>query len=91
MFCLLSEKPEHPLQLLLADVQKVLDKEQLSHHASYTLAKGKDGKVTATEGCTETRIGRNALGLKNTLTFLVETRASVLDAPILNDVYTVRP
>ncbi|MFG0216727.1 M14 family metallocarboxypeptidase [Brevibacillus porteri] len=60
--------------LLLADVQKALDKEQLSHHAYYTLAKGKDGKVTATEGSTETRIGRNALGLKNTLTFLVETR-----------------
>ncbi|WP_340673460.1 M14 family metallocarboxypeptidase [Brevibacillus agri] len=60
--------------LLLADAQKALDKEQLSHHAYFTLAKGKDGKVTATEGSTETRIGRNALGLKNTLTFLVETR-----------------
>ncbi|WP_309479365.1 hypothetical protein [Brevibacillus agri] len=60
--------------LLLADAQKALDKEQLFHHAYFTLAKGKDGKVTATEGSTETRIGRNALGLKNTLTFLVETR-----------------
>ncbi|GIO09152.1 hypothetical protein J31TS6_51800 [Brevibacillus reuszeri] len=60
--------------LLLADVQKALDQEELSHHAYFTLAKGKDGKVTATEGSTETRIGRNALGLKNTLTFLVETR-----------------
>lgn len=60
--------------LLLADTQKALDKEKLAHHAYFTLAKGKDGKVTATEGSTETRIGRNALGLKNTLTFLVETR-----------------
>ncbi|WP_312111888.1 M14 family metallopeptidase [Brevibacillus reuszeri] len=60
--------------LLLSDVQKVLDQEALSHHAYFTLAKGKDGKITATEGSTETRIGRNALGLKNTLTFLVETR-----------------
>lgn len=60
--------------LLLPDVQKALDKEKLSHHAYYTLGKDKNGKVTATEGSTETRIGRNALGLKNTLTFLVETR-----------------
>lgn len=60
--------------LLLPEAQKALDQEKLSHHAYFTLVKAKDGKVIATEGSTETRIGRNALGLKNTLTYLVETR-----------------
>ncbi|MFJ5718138.1 M14 family metallopeptidase [Neobacillus sp. NPDC093127] len=61
-------------QLLLPEVQKELDKEKLTHHDYYTLSTDKDGKLVATEGSTETRIGRNALGLKNTLTYLIETR-----------------
>ncbi len=61
-------------QLLLPEVQKALDQEKLSHHAYYTLGTSKEGKLVATEGSTETRIGRNALGLKNSLTYLVETR-----------------
>ncbi|MED4781518.1 M14 family metallocarboxypeptidase [Brevibacillus choshinensis] len=61
-------------QLLLPEVEKALDQEKLAHHPYFTLAKTKEGKVIATEGSTETRIGRNALGLKNTLTYLVETR-----------------
>lgn len=61
-------------QLLLPEVEKALDQEKLTHHPYFTLAKTKEGTVVATEGSTETRIGRNALGLKNTLTYLVETR-----------------
>ncbi len=61
-------------QLLLPEVQKALEREKLTHHPYFTLAKTKEGRVVATEGSTETRIGRNALGLKNTLTYLVETR-----------------
>ncbi|MFC0187252.1 M14 family metallopeptidase [Fictibacillus aquaticus] len=59
--------------LLLPNVHKTLDKAKLSHHDYYTLAL-EDGQLVATEGSTETRIGRNALGLKNTLTYLIETR-----------------
>ncbi|ANX13955.1 peptidase [Fictibacillus arsenicus] len=59
--------------LLLPKVNKTLDKENLSHHDYYTLAMEGD-KLVATEGSTETRIGRNALGLKNTFTYLIETR-----------------
>ncbi|WP_026691817.1 M14 family metallopeptidase [Peribacillus kribbensis] len=59
--------------LLLSKVHKSLDKENLSYHDYYTLAmQGSD--LVATEGSTETRIGRNALGMKNTLTYLIETR-----------------
>ncbi|MDN4526842.1 M14 family metallopeptidase [Fictibacillus fluitans] len=59
--------------LLLKNVNKGLDEKNLSHHPYYTLAtEGSD--LVATEGSTETRIGRNALGLKNTMTFLIETR-----------------
>ncbi|WP_246197434.1 M14 family metallopeptidase [Cytobacillus depressus] len=61
-------------QLLLPEVQKELDKEKLTHYDYYTLSTNKDGKLVATEGSTETRNGRNALGLKNTLTYLIETR-----------------
>ncbi|PLT32721.1 M14 family metallopeptidase [Bacillus sp. V5-8f] len=60
--------------LLLPDVNKALDKEKLTHHDYYTLDTNEAGKLVATEGSTETRIGRNALGLKNTLTYLIETR-----------------
>ncbi|MDH5162217.1 M14 family metallopeptidase [Heyndrickxia oleronia] len=60
--------------LLLPEVQKVLDKEKLTHHDYYTLGTNDSGKLVATEGSTEARIGRNALGLKNTLTYLIETR-----------------
>ncbi|WP_228728326.1 M14 family metallopeptidase [Brevibacillus composti] len=61
-------------QLLLPEVQAVLDRAELTHHPYYTLARDDEGRITATEGSTETRIGRNALGLKNALSFLVETR-----------------
>ncbi|MFC7371093.1 M14 family metallocarboxypeptidase [Fictibacillus iocasae] len=59
--------------LLLEKVNKTLDKAKLSHNDYYTLDV-EDGQLVATEGSTETRIGRNALGLKNTLTYLIETR-----------------
>jgi Zinc carboxypeptidase len=61
-------------QLLLPNVFKTLEKEKLSYHDYYTLATSDDGVLTATEGSTEARIGRNALGLKNTMTYLIETR-----------------
>ncbi|MFA1714123.1 M14 family metallopeptidase [Peribacillus frigoritolerans] len=61
-------------QLLLPHVFKTLEKEKLSYHDYYTLATSGDGVLTATEGSTEARIGRNALGLKNTMTYLIETR-----------------
>lgn len=61
-------------QLLLPEVEKALDEAKLTHHPYYTLSQNKDGQIIATEGSTETRIGRNALGLKNSLSFLVETR-----------------
>lgn len=61
-------------QLLLGDVNKELDKAKLTHHDYYTLSKDNQGKLVATEGSTESRIGRNALGLKNSLTYLIETR-----------------
>ncbi|WP_455662070.1 M14 family metallopeptidase [Pradoshia sp.] len=61
-------------KLLLPDVQKALRKENLSFHDYYTLSSSKDGKLVAEEGSTESRIGRNALGLKNTFTYLIETR-----------------
>ncbi|MEJ8543858.1 M14 family metallopeptidase [Brevibacillus borstelensis] len=61
-------------QLLLPEVEKALDEAQLTHHPYYTLSLNQKGQITATEGSTETRIGRNALGLKNSLSFLVETR-----------------
>lgn len=61
-------------ELLLPNVFKALDKEKLSYHDYYTLATSDDGVLTATEGSTEARIGRNALGLKNTMTYLIETR-----------------
>lgn len=60
-------------ELVLENVNKALDKKKLSHHDYYTLATD-NGKLVATEGSTETRIGRNALGLKNTMTYLIETR-----------------
>ncbi|MBS4189969.1 peptidase [Bacillus sp. FJAT-49705] len=60
--------------LLLPDVNKELDKAKLTHYDYYTLSKNDKGKLVATEGITESRTGRNALGLKNTLTYLVETR-----------------
>ncbi|PQD97096.1 peptidase [Pradoshia eiseniae] len=60
-------------KLLLPDVQKALKKEKLSFHDYYTLSSS-NGKLVAEEGSTETRIGRNALGLKNTFTYLIETR-----------------
>ncbi|RFU65195.1 M14 family metallopeptidase [Peribacillus glennii] len=60
--------------LLLPDVNKALDKQKLTHHDYYTLDTNDAGNLVATEGSTETRIGRNALGLKNTLTYLIETR-----------------
>ncbi|MGE1100151.1 M14 family metallopeptidase [Peribacillus simplex] len=61
-------------ELLLPNVFKALEKEKLSYHDYYTLATSDDGVLTATEGSTEARIGRNALGLKNTMTYLIETR-----------------
>ncbi|MFY0783597.1 M14 family metallocarboxypeptidase [Peribacillus simplex] len=61
-------------ELLLPNVFKTLEKEKLSYHDYYTLATSDDGVLTATEGSTEARIGRNALGLKNTMTYLIETR-----------------
>ncbi|MBT2646111.1 DUF2817 domain-containing protein [Bacillus sp. ISL-34] len=61
-------------ELLLPNVFKTLEKEKLSYHDYYTLANSDDGVLTATEGSTEARIGRNALGLKNTMTYLIETR-----------------
>lgn len=60
--------------LLLPDVQKTLEKENLSFHDYYTLSSSQAGKLVAEEGSTESRIGRNALGLKNTFTYLIETR-----------------
>ncbi|MCQ6267516.1 M14 family metallocarboxypeptidase [Fictibacillus sp. WQ 8-8] len=60
--------------LVLNKVKQVLDQRKLSHHDYYTLDTDDDGQLVATEGSTETRIGRNALGLKNTLTYLIETR-----------------
>ncbi|QED49833.1 M14 family metallopeptidase [Cytobacillus dafuensis] len=60
--------------LLLPDVMKELDKEKLTHNDYYTLSKNDKGKLVATEGTGEARIGRNALGLKNTLAYLIETR-----------------
>ena len=60
-------------ELLLPKVFKTLEKEQLSYHDYYTLAT-ENGVLTATEGSTEARIGRNALGLKNTMSYLIETR-----------------
>ncbi|MGM9932095.1 M14 family metallopeptidase, partial [Pradoshia sp.] len=61
-------------KLLLPDVQKALKKEKLSFHDYYTLSSSQSGKLVAEEGSTEARIGRNALGLKNTFTYLIETR-----------------
>lgn len=61
-------------ELLLPKVFKTLKKENLSYHDYYTLATSEDGVLTATEGSTEARIGRNALGLKNTMSYLIETR-----------------
>ncbi|MGE7761714.1 M14 family metallopeptidase [Peribacillus sp. NPDC097895] len=61
-------------ELLLPNVYKTLDKERLSYHDYYTLDTSDEGVLTATEGSTEARIGRNALGLKNTMTYLIETR-----------------
>ncbi|WP_057912069.1 M14 family metallocarboxypeptidase [Peribacillus muralis] len=61
-------------ELLLPDVFKALNKEKLSYHDYYTLDTSDTGVLTATEGSTEARIGRNALGLKNTMTYLIETR-----------------
>ncbi|MFF2459372.1 M14 family metallocarboxypeptidase [Peribacillus simplex] len=61
-------------ELLLPNVFKALEKEKLSYHDYYTLATSDEGVLTATEGSTEARIGRNALGLKNTMTYLIETR-----------------
>ncbi|MFD6207154.1 M14 family metallopeptidase [Peribacillus sp. NPDC060253] len=61
-------------ELLLPHVFKTLDKEKLSYHDYYTLDTSDEGVLTATEGSTEARIGRNALGLKNTMTYLIETR-----------------
>ncbi|SIR28195.1 Zinc carboxypeptidase [Peribacillus simplex] len=61
-------------ELLLPNVFKALKKEKLSYHDYYTLDTSDDGVLTATEGSTEARIGRNALGLKNTMTYLIETR-----------------
>lgn len=55
-------------KLLLPDVQKALKKEKLSFHDYYTLSSSQSGKLVAEEGSTEARIGRNALGLKNTFT-----------------------
>ncbi|MGG1574827.1 M14 family metallopeptidase [Fictibacillus sp. NRS-1165] len=60
--------------LVLNKVNQALDQKKLSHHDYYTLDTDDDGQLVATEGSTETRIGRNALGLKNTLTYLIETR-----------------
>lgn len=60
--------------LLLPDVHKALKKESLSFHDYYTLSSSQAGKLVAEEGSTESRIGRNALGLKNTFTYLIETR-----------------
>ncbi|MGM9956733.1 MAG: M14 family metallocarboxypeptidase [Peribacillus sp.] len=61
-------------ELLLPKVFKTLEKEKLSYKDYYTLATSEDGVLTATEGSTEARIGRNALGLKNTMSYLIETR-----------------
>ncbi|WP_061465520.1 M14 family metallopeptidase [Peribacillus simplex] len=61
-------------ELLLPNVFKALEKEKLSYHDYYTLDTSDTGILTATEGSTEARIGRNALGLKNTMTYLIETR-----------------
>lgn len=61
-------------ELLLPNVFKTLKKEKLSYHDYYTLDTSNAGVLTATEGSTEARIGRNALGLKNTMTYLIETR-----------------
>ncbi|WP_285768300.1 M14 family metallocarboxypeptidase [Peribacillus sp. SI8-4] len=61
-------------ELLLPNVFKTLKKEKLSYHDYYTLDTSDAGVLTATEGSTEARIGRNALGLKNTMTYLIETR-----------------
>ncbi|MBK5485276.1 DUF2817 domain-containing protein [Peribacillus sp. TH16] len=61
-------------ELLLPNVFKTLEKEKLSYHDYYTLDTSDAGILTATEGSTEARIGRNALGLKNTMTYLIETR-----------------
>lgn len=61
-------------ELLLPKVFNELEKKHLSYHDYYTLATSDTGVLTATEGSTEARIGRNALGLKNTMTYLIETR-----------------
>ncbi|ANS52386.1 peptidase [Bacillus thuringiensis] len=60
--------------LLLQNVYPALDFAKLSHHAYYTLASSRERKLVAIEGGTEAKVGRNALGLKNILTYLIETR-----------------
>lgn len=60
-------------ELVINDIKKVLDKNKLSHQV-YGTYKYKNKKITGLEGGTVARIGRNAAGLSNAISILLETR-----------------
>jgi len=59
--------------LLLDEASEALTEQGFSNHPYYIVT-GNNGEITISEGGTEGRIGRNAFGLKPSLSFLVESR-----------------
>ncbi|UJF17782.1 M14 family metallocarboxypeptidase [Vibrio sp. SS-MA-C1-2] len=58
----------------LKDMQKSMDKYDISHEIYSTYGSGDNGYVKVTEAGTSAIIGRNQAGLTNTITYLFETR-----------------